>query len=95
MRISVDPFSFVVVAVAGWMSRHQQEVISYLIEENRILREQMGSRPSQVQRRPTTAIGGESQKAWAEDAGSSGDHRRAGNSVDVAPKSDWPKARWQ
>src|SRR5438132_12743279 len=44
MRISVDPFSFVVVAVAGWMSRHQQEVISYLIEENRVLREQMGNR---------------------------------------------------
>src|SRR3989441_2928819 len=43
MRISVDPFSFVVVAVAGWMSRHQQEVISYLVEENRVLREQMGN----------------------------------------------------
>src|SRR2546425_3497857 len=42
--MSVDPFSFVVVAVAGWMSRHQQEVISYLIEENRVLREQMGNR---------------------------------------------------
>jgi len=26
------------------MSRHQQEVISYLIEENRVLREQMGNR---------------------------------------------------
>jgi len=40
----MDPFSFVVVTVAGWMSRHQQEVISYLIEENRVLREQMGNR---------------------------------------------------
>ena len=42
--MSMDPFSFVVVTVAGWMSRHQQEVISYLIEENRVLREQMGNR---------------------------------------------------
>src|SRR3989441_5493475 len=42
--MSMDPFSFVVVTVAGWMSRHQQEVISYLIEENRVLREQMGKR---------------------------------------------------
>ena len=42
--MSVDPFSFVLVTVAGWMSRHQQEVISYLIEENRVLREQMGNR---------------------------------------------------
>jgi putative transposase len=42
--MSVDPFSFVVVTVAGWMSRHKQEVISYLIEENRVLREQVGDR---------------------------------------------------
>src|SRR5256885_6582108 len=42
--MSMDPFSFVVITVAGWMSRHQQEVISYLIEENRVLREQMGNR---------------------------------------------------
>src|SRR3989475_7358494 len=42
--MAMDPFSFVVVTVAGWMSRHQQEVISYLVEENRVLREQMGNR---------------------------------------------------
>src|SRR2546430_58989 len=42
--MSSDPFSFVVVAIAGWMSRHQQEVIAYLVEENRVLREQMGNR---------------------------------------------------
>ena len=29
---------------AGWVSRRQQEVIDYLKEENRILREQMGER---------------------------------------------------
>jgi transposase InsO family protein len=30
------------VAVAGWMNRQQQDVISYLREENRILREKLG-----------------------------------------------------
>src|SRR3989442_12870830 len=35
-----------------------------------------------------------SQKAWAKDAGASGDHRRAGNFVDVAPKIDCRKLRW-
>src|SRR5260370_24233153 len=44
VRFSFDPFSFVVLAIAGWMSRHQQEVIAYLVEENRVLREQMGNR---------------------------------------------------
>ena len=43
MHLSVDPFSFVVGVVAGWMSRHQQDVIAYLVEENRVLREQIGN----------------------------------------------------
>ena len=29
---------------AGWVSRHQQDVIDYLQEENRALREQMGGK---------------------------------------------------
>jgi hypothetical protein len=44
MRAFWDPFSFVVLTLAGWMSRQQQEVIAYLIEENRVLREQIGNR---------------------------------------------------
>ncbi len=30
------------MAVAGWMSRQQQDVIAYLREENKILREKLG-----------------------------------------------------
>ena len=40
----MDPFQFVVIAVAGWMNQHQQQVVEYLLEENRVLREQIGSR---------------------------------------------------
>ena len=36
-------FQYVLLAIAGWMSRHQQEVIAYLVEENRVLREQIGN----------------------------------------------------
>src|SRR5438876_1162441 len=43
MRTSLDPFSFVVIAIAGWMNLHQQHVIEYLMEENRVLREQLGN----------------------------------------------------
>jgi len=38
------PFSFLVVSIAGWMNQHQQQVIEYLMEENRVLQEQMGTR---------------------------------------------------
>src|SRR5215469_11673126 len=44
MRKSLDPFSFLVTTIAGWTSQHQQKVIAYLIEENRVLREQVGDR---------------------------------------------------
>jgi hypothetical protein len=32
------------VALAGWVNRHQLEVIAYLREENRILKEHLGGR---------------------------------------------------
>src|SRR5262245_25390926 len=40
----LDPFRFVVIAVAGWMNQKQQHAIDYLREENRVLREQLGTR---------------------------------------------------
>jgi hypothetical protein len=40
----LDPFRFVVIALAGWMNQQQQDAIGYLREENRILREQLGGR---------------------------------------------------
>ena len=44
MSAVLGPFRFVVVAVAGWMNQHQQHVIECLVEENRVLREQIGNR---------------------------------------------------
>jgi hypothetical protein len=44
MRAGLDPFSFLVVSVAGWMNQRQQRVIEYLVEENRVLRQQIGHR---------------------------------------------------
>ena len=35
---------FVVLTWAGWVNRKQQGVIEYLLEENRVLREQLGGR---------------------------------------------------
>jgi hypothetical protein len=37
----LDPFRFVLIAVAGWMNQRQLQVIDYLREENRVLREQL------------------------------------------------------
>ena len=32
------------VPLAGWVNRHQQHVIEYLVEENRVLRDQLTGR---------------------------------------------------
>src|SRR5215475_360037 len=44
MRTLLDPLCFLVVCLSGWMNQHQQHVIHYLMEENRVLREQIGDR---------------------------------------------------
>ena len=38
----IQPFHLLVIALAGWLNRQQQVVIDYLIEENRVLKEQLG-----------------------------------------------------
>ncbi len=38
------PFQFMLAALAGWLNREQQQVIEYLKEENRVLREHLGGK---------------------------------------------------
>jgi hypothetical protein len=44
MSQSLDPFRFLLVTVAGWLGQQQRDVIDYLQEENRVLRQQLGSK---------------------------------------------------
>lgn len=44
MPRTLDPFRFLLVAVAGWMNQRQLQVIDYLREKNRVLREQLGGK---------------------------------------------------
>jgi hypothetical protein len=40
-----DALHFLIFTVAGWLNRHQEDLIEYLREENRVLREQLVGRP--------------------------------------------------
>jgi hypothetical protein len=44
MRNILNPFRFVVIALARWMNQKQPYAIDCLREENRVLREQLGTR---------------------------------------------------
>jgi len=43
MRLHMDPFRFLATVLAGWANQRQQDVLEYLREENRVLREQLGN----------------------------------------------------
>ena len=44
MTASTLPLQLLLLTVSGWVHRHQQDVIAYLVEENRVLKEQLGGR---------------------------------------------------
>jgi hypothetical protein len=69
MPTVLDPFRFLLIAVAGWMNQHQLLAIDYLREENRILRE--------VHRRSAPTIGHQGQRLGTEASGGDRYHRHA------------------
>jgi hypothetical protein len=48
MSSTFQPFHFLLVALAGWFNRHQQDVIDYLLAENRILKSQLNGHRLQL-----------------------------------------------
>ena len=42
MSVILQPWQFLLLILAGWINRQQQEIIEYLRTENRILREAHG-----------------------------------------------------
>jgi putative transposase len=44
MTADLSRVRLLLVTLAGWLNRHQQEVIEYLVEENRVLKEQLSGR---------------------------------------------------
>jgi putative transposase len=60
MTADVYPLQMLLVTLAGWVNRHQQHVIEYLVEENRVLKGQLEGRRlrlSDDQRRRLAAKG--------------------------------------
>ena len=73
MQRILDPFRFVLIAVAGWINQLQQQMIDYLREENRVLREQLGDQRLRLtddqRRRLAAKAKGLGRKRLAEVAG--------------------------
>ena len=85
MPLVLDPFRFVLIAVAGWMNQRQLQMIEYLREENRVLREQLGERRLRLtdDQRRRLAV-----RAKGKASGRGGHDRHAGYAFAVAPTVD-------
>ena len=44
MRLALNLFRLLPIFLAGWLNQRQQDVIDFLQEENRVLREQLGGK---------------------------------------------------
>ncbi len=42
--MKVKPMGMLLMKLAGWVNRHQQDVITYLKDENKIVREKLGTK---------------------------------------------------
>ena len=44
MKTVLQPWQLLLLVLAGWVNRQQQDVIEYLMTENRVLREKLGKK---------------------------------------------------
>ena len=95
MQARLDPFSFLIVSIAGWMNQHQHRVIEYLIEENRVFREQMGNRRVRFSDDQRRRLAAKAKKLGRKLPGRDHNYRHTRNVAGLAPEIDCPEIRWQ
>src|SRR5262245_4780199 len=77
------PLQFVLVALAGWCNQQQRDVIDYLLEENRVLRDQIAAGPA-LHRRPAPSTRREGPDAGPTGVARLRHDRDAGHAAGVA-----------
>ena len=90
-----DRFRFLLIAVAGWMNQHRLQVIDYLREENRVLREQLGGRRLRLSDGQRRRLAAESETVGPAPPCGCGDHRYPGNAAGLATEADRAEIRRQ
>ncbi len=83
----LDPFRFVLIAVAGWMNQRQLQMIDYLREENRVLREQLGDRRLRLNDDQRRRLAAKAKGFRAEASGGGRHHSHARDVAGLAPEA--------
>src|SRR5215469_12765041 len=93
MQRVLDPFQFLLIAVSGWMNHRQLQVIEYLREENRVLREQLGGQRVRLNDNQRRRLAVKGQSAETKGSCRGRQHRHAGDLVGLASEADRPEVR--
>src|SRR2546428_14185368 len=91
MMADLSPLRLLLVTLAGWVNRHQQEVIEYLVEENRVLREQLKGRRVRLTDDQRRRLAGEGPATRSPDPEAGRDHRDTRHDPALAPAPDRPE----
>src|SRR2546428_690103 len=91
MTADLSPLRLLLVTLAGWVNRHQQEVIEYLVEENRVLREQLKGRRVRLTDDQRRRLAGEGPATRSPDPEAGRDHRDTRHDPALAPAPDRPE----
>ena len=84
----MDPVRFILICLAGWLNNNQQEVIDYLREEVRVLREQAWTQTIAIYGRAAEPVGEKSQEDQIWKAQGNGDDRYSADLVGLASAID-------
>ncbi len=76
---------------AGWVNRHQQDVIEYLQEENRALREQLGGKRLRFSDQQRRRLAAKAKKGWQKGALPNRESSDPGYFVPMVPAADRQK----
>ena len=91
----LDPLRFVLIGLAGWVNEQQQDVIDYLQEENRVLRDQLGNKRLRLSDEQRRRLAVKAKKLGREALSRGGLPCHAGHSAGLASKVDRPQVRRQ
>ena len=95
MRFGFDPFRLLLISVSGWMSQQQRDVIDYLQEENRVLRQQLGGKQLRLSDEQRRRLAAKAKKLARRVLREVAAIVTPENAFGVAPEIDRPEIRWQ
>ena len=88
MTLALDPFRLLLISLAGWLNQRQQDVIDYLQQENRVLREQLGGKRLRFNDAPRRRLAVRAKKLGLAYASRIDHHRHSGHADGLAPQAD-------